>query len=113
MSKIKRTLVAAVSAAALVVPATASAHSTYCGSPYRYVTTNAVGVSCGTARTVERYWDSHEILSRTVVVAGIRWTITVDRSAGWVWAYGQWLPRYATHFTAGSRSVEIDSLPYG
>jgi hypothetical protein len=112
----KATLIlVSLGALAALAPAMASAHTTRvnCGHPAPHVTTYATGMSCGTAWTVERYWDRHEILTPKVGIAGIRWTIRLNRHAGTVEAYGQRLPRYATYLTAGKRVVEIDSLPYG
>lgn len=63
------------------------------------------GVSCATARTVERYWERHVILSKTVRIAGRRWTYLRFGSTG-------------TQFTIGAPKVgvlciEIESRPYG
>jgi hypothetical protein len=111
----RRLIPALIAAAALAAPATASAHSATCGRPFLYVTVHAANVPCATAMAVYRYWDSHETLfARTVRIAGRAWTITVNRNAGTVRAYGQRLPRYVTYLTAsGGRLIEVDSLPYG
>jgi hypothetical protein len=109
--------------AAVVIPAAASAKAStparaVCAHPYAHETVYATGVACSTARIVERFWSSHEILTATVRIAGTNWTNSVNRHAGTVHAYGQRLPLYATYLVARSsdghrQTVEIDSLPYG
>ena len=108
-------ILASIAAIAAMIPTAASAHAqtVICVHDGHYVTVKATGTACGTAMTIERYWGGHEILTRTVKIAGTGWTMKINRNAGTIWAYGQWLPIYATTFTAGGHSVEIDSLPYG
>jgi hypothetical protein len=94
--------------------AVATHAGTLCGHPDLYVTVYAVGVSCGTARTVERYWTHHAILLHPVArIAGRRWVATLNRHTGITLRAGrQKVPLYRTLFTSGSRWVEIDSPPY-
>ena len=102
-------------AGALAIPASASAHRTLCGHPeVPYVTVYATGVPCSTARAVERYFSHHEILTRTVRIAGRTWTLNVYRwPHGHVWVNGQRLPRWLSRLSSGKRVVDIYSPPYG
>jgi hypothetical protein len=103
---------------ALALPASASAaHKTFCGHPgFPYISLYATGVSCRTARTVERYWavGHNTLLSPTARIAGRTWTFHVNRHpGGFVWVSGQRLQRELTRATSGKRTVAIYSPPYG
>jgi hypothetical protein len=94
--------------------AVATHAGTLCGHPDLYVTVYAVGVSCVTARTVERYWSHHSTILHPVArIAGRRWVATLNRHTGMTLRAGrQKVPLYRTLFTSDSRRVEIDSPPY-
>jgi hypothetical protein len=84
----RRLIPALVAAVALALPATAGAttkgmkhcRTTAPGFVYSLWASPAVG--CATARTVERYAIGHEILTRTVRVASVRWTHYRSGSTG-------------------------------
>jgi hypothetical protein len=97
---------AAVPAVVGAVPATAPAAQgqTWCPQGAYPVWFAATNTTCRTAMKVERYWDSHEILTPTARIVGRRWRMKLDRSnPSW----------YLTTFTAGRVRVQIESLPNG
>jgi hypothetical protein len=75
----RRLIPVLVAAAALALPAAAGAtvkgmHQCLTTAPgFVYSLWASPAVGCGTARTVERYAIRHEILTRTVTIAGVRW----------------------------------------
>jgi hypothetical protein len=105
----RRLIPALIAAAALAAPATASAsglHATPCRTtqPGFVHYLGEIATNCTTARAVERYWVGHEIPTRTVRIAGIRWTY---RGASW------WGDATETSFLAGNRIVYISHRPSG
>jgi hypothetical protein len=104
----RTTIAASIAALALAVPAASQAASQH-ATPCKPATPTLVsslgvmgGVSCATARSVERYWErQREFWTRTVRINGVRWVYlhwgSVKRGPG---ANGYPLPKFA-QFTVG------------
>ena len=101
----RKTIAALTLIAAIAAPATAGAktnHWNWC-APGPVIQLLADNTSCSTAKTVERYWDHHEVFGPQRI-AGRTWRITINRHyIGDI---------YQTTYRSGSLVIQIDSLPY-
>jgi hypothetical protein len=94
----KTTLATILAGIALAVPATASAHPTFCGRTSAEISVDALGVSCATGWQIERYWFARQYrTSYRVRIAGRTWTGGRDS-----------FNPYVVNFESGWRVVEID-----